>query len=93
MDVLKITSVQIRPWLGPQPSGRSVLIASATVEIGGWLVVERVRIVRLYDGRRLVAMPSVRNANGSFTDVVRPANREAREALNSAVLAAVDRAV
>lgn len=82
----------IRPWLGPQPAGRNVLIASATVEIGGYLVIERVRVVRLHDGRRLVAMPSVRNANGSFTDVVRPANREARQALNDAVLAAVDQA-
>lgn len=89
---MKITGVQIRPWLGPQPGGRSVLIASASVEIGGCFVIERVRVVRLHDGRRLVAMPSVRNANGSFTDVVRPANREARQAINDAVLSAVDQA-
>ncbi len=89
---MKVTGVQIRPWLGPQPNGRNVLIASATVEIGGCFVIERVRVVKLHDGRRLVAMPSVRNANGSFTDVVRPANREARQALNDAVLAAVDQA-
>lgn len=90
---MKVTAVTIRPWMGPQPEGRNVLLASATVEIGGYLVIERVRVVRLHDGRRLVAMPSVRNANGSFTDVVRPANREARQAMNEAVLAAMDQAI
>lgn len=90
---MKITAVTVRPWLGPQPPGRSTLIASATVEIGGELLIDRIRVVKLHDGRRLVAMPSVRNANQSFTDVVRPVNREARQALDEAVLEAVDRAV
>lgn len=87
---MKVTMVQIRPWMGPQPQGGNVLIASATVEIGGFFVIERIRVVHMHDGRRLVAMPSVRNSNGSFTDVVRPSNREARQAINDAVLSAVD---
>lgn len=88
-----MTAVYVRRWVGPQPHGESKLIASATVELEGDLVIERIRVVKLKDGRRLVAMPSVRNTNGSFTDVVRPSNHVMRQVLDDAVLNEVDRVV
>jgi len=87
---VKVTQINVRPWLGPQPAGKNSVMASATIEIDGNLVIERVRVIAMFDGRRLVAMPSVRNGNGSFTDVVRPANKDVRNAINEAVLAEID---
>lgn len=79
---MRVTDVRLRRM---QPEGRMRAYASVTLD--NEFVVHEMRVI---DGPKglFVAMPSRRSANGEFRDIAHPITAEARQTIQSAVLAA-----
>lgn len=90
---MKVTAVLISKWNGSQPQSGVEIQCIGKMEFDWFLTIDRIRILKFPDGRRIVAMPSVKNREGVYCDVVYPSNREARKELNELVLEAVDKAM
>lgn len=84
---MSITDIRIRKLFS---EGRLRALVSLTV--GGDLAVHDVKVI---DGpeRTFVAMPSRREENGRYRDILHPITAEARVELETAVLAAYERAL
>ena len=77
---MKISDIKIRKLLN---DGRLRAIVSVTFD--GQLAVHDIKIVQGAE-RLFVAMPSRREENGTFRDIVHPISPEARNALEEEVL-------
>ena len=84
---MQITGIKIRKLLD---DGRLRAIVSVTLD--GQLAVHDIKVVQGAE-RLFIAMPSRREDNGIFRDIVHPITPEAREWLEGAVLAAYRAAV
>jgi stage V sporulation protein G len=62
------------------------LRAYASVVLNGWFKVTDIRVVEIDSGRVIAAMPSIRQANGYYKDVVHPIDEESRKWLEGVVL-------
>lgn len=83
---MKITDVKIRKIFTVPPfNARLKAIASVTFDDA--LVVHDIKVVEGPE-RLFVAMPSRRNMDGKYQDVAHPINKEMRQQLEDAVLAA-----
>lgn len=63
------------------------LRAFASITFDNWFVVRGLKIIESTNGT-FVAMPSRKRGNGEYQDIAHPISREAREWLESAVIAA-----
>jgi len=86
---LRVTSVSLRTELVEREGSR--LVAVGSVELDGQLRIEYIRVVRLSDGRFLVAMPSQVNNAGEHQDVVHPTTKWLRKMITDAVLDALSK--
>lgn len=83
--MMEITDIKIRKMLN---DGRLRAVVSITLD--QMLAVHDLKIVQ-GDDRLFIAMPSRKDENGSFRDIVHPICPEARKMLEDAVLAAYQR--
>ncbi|MBQ8965172.1 septation regulator SpoVG [Ruminococcus sp.] len=83
---MEITGIKVRKVL---EQGRLRGIVSVTFD--GVFAVHDIKIVQ-GDRRLFVAMPSRRDENGVFRDIVHPITAEAREEIEERVLKAFERA-
>jgi len=81
---MKITNVRIN-----QLEGQGKVRALASVVFDGVLTVTDLRVVEGSKGL-FVSMPSRRNKDGQFRDIVYPCTAEMRQAIQQAVLGAYD---
>mgnify|MGYP000632754326 CR=1 FL=1 len=65
------------------------LRAFASITFDNWFVVRGLKIIESTNGT-FVAMPSRKRGNGEYQDIAHPISREAREWLESAVIAHAD---
>lgn len=78
---MQITDVKIRKTF---TVGMVKAIASVTFD--EMIAVHDVKVLELRDGRVIVAMPSRKDEQGIYRDVVHPINREARLMVENAVI-------
>ena len=76
---MEITNVKIRKLFNEGP-----MKAIASVTIGNALAIHDVKVIFAKD-RYFIVMPSRRNPDGTFRDIVHPINAEFRSALEEAV--------
>ena len=81
---MEITDVKIRRIM---TEGR--LRAVVSVTINDLLAVHDIKVVQ-GDERLFVAMPSRKDENGVFRDIVHPISREARESIQQSILEAYE---
>lgn len=79
---MEITDIKIRKILN---EGRLRAVVSVTVD--RMLAVHDLKVVQ-GDGRLFIAMPSRKDENGTYRDIVHPIRKDARKQLEEAVLAA-----
>ncbi|GHV46092.1 putative septation protein SpoVG [Clostridia bacterium] len=80
---MTVSDIKIR-YVNPDPA--SNVLAILSVVIDEMLALHDIKIIR--GGERLfVAMPCRRDEKGHFHDIVHPINAEARQMLESAILA------
>ncbi len=84
---MDITDVKIRKIMS---EGRLRAVVSITLE--NMLAVHDIKIVQ-GDERLFVAMPSRKDENGVFRDIVHPISPEARKLIEDAILEAYDRQI
>lgn len=84
---MNVTDVKVRRIYH---EGRMRAVVSLTFDDA--LVVHDIKVIDL-DGRIFVAMPSRRDEDGKFRDVVHPINPETRRLVEEAVLAAYRKAL
>lgn len=82
---MEITAVSIRTELTQRDGGR--LLAFGSIEFDHSLVIEHIRVVKTWDGRVLVCMPSLITSAGTHKDCVHPVKRELRQKINDAIIA------
>ena len=71
-------------------SETSKIKASVSLTIDGCMVVHDIKVIESNEGGVRMAMPSRKLPDGTFKDVVHPANQETREALQKLVLEAYE---
>ena len=81
---MNITDIKIRKII---PEGRLRAIISITID--DMLAIHDIKVVQ-GDERLFVAMPSRRDENGMFRDIVHPIKSEVRKSLEAAVFAAYE---
>lgn len=79
---MTITDIKIRRLL---PQGRLKGVISVTFDNA--FAVHDIKVVQ-GDDRLFVAMPSRKDENGVFRDIVHPISQEARDVIESAILSA-----
>ncbi len=84
---MKITDIKIRRIL-PQSEGRMRAVISVTID--DMLALHDIRVVQ-GENRLFVAMPSRRDENGTYRDIVHPISMEARRMLEDQILEAYHR--
>ena len=84
---MEITDIKIRKTFEEGP-----LKAILSVTFDDCLALHDVKIINA-DSRRFVVMPSRKNADGTYKDIVHPINGEFRRTLEEAVLAAYEEAL
>lgn len=77
---MNITDVRVK---SVESEGRLVGVASVTFD--DCFVVHDIKIIN-GDNGLFIAMPSKRQADGTFKDIAHPINRETRELIQEAVL-------
>ena len=77
---MKITDVRIRKFFEEGP-----LKAVASVTFDGQLAVHDVKIINARD-KLFIVMPSKKNPDGTFRDIVHPINSDFRTALEDRVI-------
>lgn len=86
-----VTGVRLRIDLLQRHGSR--LLAMGSVVIDGVFQIEYIKVVRKPDGTLLVQMPSQISNDGVRRDVAHPITREARAAIDLAVLSEYNRLV
>lgn len=81
---MEITDVRIRKF-----EGETKMKAVASVTFDNELCVHDIKVVQ-FDDRTIIAMPNRRSADGTFSDVVHPISKDAREKIEIAVLQKYD---
>ena len=56
-----------------------------SIVVNNSLCINNIKIIESQNGL-FIAMPSIRNMNGEFKDIVFPLNQETREAMQKAIL-------
>lgn len=69
---------------------RKDIIASGSIVLDGVLVIANIRVVRLQNGKTVVAMPSRQIATGEYKDLVYPISPALRVIIDTAVIAALE---
>ncbi len=82
---MTITDIKIRKII---PEGRLRAIISITID--GMLAIHDIKVVQ-GDARLFVAMPSRKDENNVFRDIVHPISPEARQAIEGQILEAYTR--
>ncbi len=82
---MNITDIKIRKII---PEGRLRAVISITID--NMLAVHDIKVVQ-GDERLFVAMPSRKDENGVFRDIVHPISPEARKLVEDEILAAYNR--
>ena len=84
---MKITDVKIRKLFDEGP-----MRAIASVTFDGQLAVHDIKVINARD-KFFIVMPSRKNPDETFRDIVHPINAEFRKALEDAVIAAYNEAL
>ena len=85
---MKITDIKVRKLFDDDSTMKAVV----SVTFDGQLALHDIKVIYAKE-RYFIVMPSKKNADGTFRDVVHPINAEFRGMLESAVIDAYDRAV
>lgn len=85
---MTVTDVKVRSIIEDHRTLRAIV----SVVIDGDFTVHDVKVIRK-DGREFVSMPSRRDENGVWRDIVHPIGQEARGKLERAVLGAYHEAL
>lgn len=89
---MRVTAVRIRLPVESASGDPTVkLLAYATVEIDGALVLSHLRVLINMHGRRVVEMPSRQSGVGRYVDVAYPITEEFRSHLRESVLTEVSK--
>ena len=84
---MQITDIKVRKLFDEGP-----MRAIVSVTFDGQLAVHDIKVIYAKE-RYFIVMPSKKNADGTFRDVVHPINAQFRGMLEAAVIDAYDRAV
>lgn len=68
----------------------SKIKGSVSLTVAGGIVIHDIKVIESNEGGYFIAMPSRKTPDGSFKDVVHPANQETRELLQKLVLEAFE---
>ena len=85
---MKITDIKVRKLFDDDSTMKAVV----SVTFDGQLALHDIKVIYAKE-RYFIVMPSKKNADGTFRDVVHPINAEFRGLLESAVIDAYDQAV
>ena len=85
---MKITDIKVRKLFDDDSTMKAVV----SVTFDGQLALHDIKVIYAKE-RYFIVMPSKKNADGTFRDVVHPINAEFRGMLESAVIDAYDKAV
>jgi len=77
---MKVTDVKIRKFFSTEP-----LKAICSITLDDYIVIHDVKII-LVKGKTIVAMPSRKRADGTYSDIVHPINADARNEIEQALL-------
>ena len=77
---MQITDIKVRKLFGEGP-----MKAIVSVTFDGQLAVHDIKVINARD-KFFIVMPSRKNADGSYRDIVHPINTEFRAALETAVI-------
>ena len=83
---MKITDVRLK-----KVNSETRMKAVASVTFDDEFVVHDIKVIESADGL-FIAMPSRKDANGTFKDIAHPINAEAREKIQDAILEAYNSA-
>ena len=86
---MKITDIKIRKVFD---DAENPMKAVVSVTLDGQLALHDIKVIYAKE-KFFIVMPSKKNADGTFRDVVHPINAEFRGMLESAVIDAYDKAV
>jgi len=78
--MMEITEVKVRLWDDQR------LRALVTIVFEDCFVVRNIKVIEGRDERLFVAMPSRRQADGSYVDIAHPITREFRRQMESTIL-------
>jgi stage V sporulation protein G len=78
--MMEITEVKVRLWDDKR------LRALVTIVFDDCFVVRNIKVIEGRDQRLFVAMPSRRQADGSYVDIAHPITREFRREMESIIL-------
>ena len=78
--MMEITEVKVRLWDDKR------LRALVTIVFEDCFVVRNIKVIEGRDQRLFVAMPSRRQADGSYVDIAHPITREFRRAMETRIL-------
>lgn len=82
---MKITDVKVRRYFDEGP-----LRAIVSITLDNQLAVHDVKVVNA-SGKSFIVMPSKKNPDGTFRDVVHPTNSEFRKEIEKTVLDSLER--
>lgn len=85
---MQITDIKVRKIFNDASSMKAIV----SVTFDGQLALHDIKVIYAKE-RYFIVMPSKRNADGSYRDIVHPINSEFRGMLESAVIDAYDKAV
>lgn len=85
---MQITDIKVRKLFNDESTMKAVV----SVTFDGQLALHDIKVIYAKE-RYFIVMPSKKNADGTFRDVVHPINAEFRGMLESAVIDAYNRAV
>ncbi len=77
---MNITEIRISRKQSPP------LAAVASITIDGCMVIHGLRLYHRKDGSILVTMPSWRKKDGTYEDIVHPADKQTREQLSEKLI-------
>jgi len=76
---MEITSVRVTRF------NQNSVVGLATITLDNELVVTKIRIVKNQNGL-FVSLPSYKNNNGEYNEIVYPITKEMREKISNAIL-------
>lgn len=88
MSIDNVSEIKIR-WA---PSNRDNLIAWISCVVNGSLRLDDIRVHRERSGKRVIRYPFMRSRRGSRCTFFRPINKETAQAIETAILQALDNA-
>lgn len=85
---MEITEVRIRKLFDDEKPIKAIL----SVTIDNLLVIHDIKVINAAE-KFFIVMPSRKNPDGTFRDIVHPISREGREMMESVILKAYNEAV